>query len=78
MPVVTMVEPDGPALRERRESLGLTQQALGDQAGCSRAYVCAIEAGKLAKVSKLIVGRLARALEDSPEKFIKTNGDVAA
>jgi transcriptional regulator with XRE-family HTH domain len=75
MPQVTMVEPNGPAIKDRRESLGLSQEGLGDLAGCSRAYVCAIENGK--EVSKLIIGRLARALESKPEEFIKVTQDAA-
>ena len=77
MPQVTMVEPNGPAIKDRRESLGLSQRALGTRAGCSRAYVCAIERGKWPAVSKLIIGRIARALEVSPEEFIRVTEDAA-
>ena len=69
MPQVTTVEPNGQAIKDRRESLGLTQEALGDLARCSRAYVCAIENGQV--VSKLVIGRIARALEAKPEALIK-------
>ena len=78
MPQVATVEPNGLAIRDRRESLGLTQVALGKRAGCSRAYVNAIEGGKWPKVSKLVIGRLARALEGKPEEFIKANDGEAA
>jgi transcriptional regulator with XRE-family HTH domain len=74
MPQVTTVEPDGPAIRDRRVYLGLTQRALSNAAGCSRAYVCAIENGKWPTVSKLVIGRIARVLETTPEQFIKTSG----
>jgi transcriptional regulator with XRE-family HTH domain len=74
MPQVTTVEPDGPAIRDRRESLGLTQDALGKAAGCSRAYVCALENGKQTDgVSKMVIGRIARVLEADLREFIKTS-----
>jgi transcriptional regulator with XRE-family HTH domain len=79
MPQVTTVEPDGPAIRDRRESLGLTQHALGKAAGCSRAYVCAIENGKwTGGVSKMVIGRIARVLEADPRELIKAGKKKAA
>lgn len=77
MPTVTMVRPHGRAIKDRRESLGLSQKALGDRAECSRQYVCAIENGKWPEVSKLVIGRIARALEAKPEELIRAGQDAA-
>lgn len=40
------VERLGQELRDRRKSLGLTQDAVADLAGCSQRFVRALEAGK--------------------------------
>ena len=71
MPLVTTVEPDGDALRDRRERRGLTQQQLGDLAQCSGSYVSAIERGRDKRVGRTVVSRLAMAMESELEDLIK-------
>jgi transcriptional regulator with XRE-family HTH domain len=52
----------GVVLRERREKLGLSQEAFADKAGIHRTYVSSIERGKV-KVSIEIAEKLAIAVE---------------
>jgi transcriptional regulator with XRE-family HTH domain len=52
----------GIVLRERREKLGLSQEAFADKAGIHRTYVSSIERGKV-RVSIEIAEKLAIAVE---------------
>jgi transcriptional regulator with XRE-family HTH domain len=51
----------GAVLRNRREKLGLSQEAFADKAGIHRTYVSSIERGKV-QVSIAIAEKLATAL----------------
>lgn len=52
----------GIVVRERRQKLGLSQEAFADKAGIHRTYVSSIELGKV-QVSIGIASKLAEALE---------------
>ena len=59
MPIVLhSVTELGAAIRDRRRSLGLSQQELADRAGASRQWIVGIEAGR----ERAEVGLLLRAL----------------
>lgn len=65
------VKPNGPAIRYRRNLMGLTQKQLGKKAERSATYVCEIECGRHDKVGVITIGRFARVLKTDPEKFIE-------
>lgn len=52
----------GVFIRQHRESLGLTLQALADRAGCTKSHVWAIESGSTANPTVAMVNGLARGL----------------
>jgi hypothetical protein len=78
MPHVTTVAYDGTAIKDRREYLGYTLADIAGKTGRSIYTLSDIERNRHDKVSKMIIGQIARALEAKPEDFIRTNGDVAA
>lgn len=59
----------GRTLRERRTSLGLSQEELADLAGLHRTYVGSIERGER-NPSLLNIARLARALRVKPSELM--------
>jgi transcriptional regulator with XRE-family HTH domain len=67
---LSTVEPDGPAIKKRRERLGLTQEDLGRLIKRHPQTICDVETGRRA-VSAILVGQIARALKADPETFIK-------
>lgn len=75
MGLISTVKPDGPAIRLRRERLGLTQADLAALVKRHRQTISDVERGRRG-VSAILVGQIARALKADPESFIKT--DVAA
>ena len=57
-------------VRERREALGMTQQALGDRVGVGRSYIAQIERGS--KVPSMYMGKmLAEALGCGVEDLLR-------
>jgi transcriptional regulator with XRE-family HTH domain len=77
MPLVTTVEYDGAAIRDRRELLGYTLAEVAGMTGRSIYTLSDIERNRHPKVSKRIIGRIARALEARAEEFIRV-GEKAA
>ena len=59
----------GRTVRERRVSLGLSQEELADRAGLHRTYVGSIERGER-NPSLLNIARLARALKVNPSDLM--------
>lgn len=59
----------GRAVRERRTSLGLSQEELADRAGLHRTYVGSIERGER-NPSLLNIARLAKALRVRPSELM--------
>ena len=58
----------GAAIRERRKSLGMTQQLLSDSAGVNRSHLSLIETGEH-HPSKRTMEEIARALQTTPENL---------
>jgi transcriptional regulator with XRE-family HTH domain len=66
----------GQVLRELRDARCLSQEALGDRAGCSKNNISLLELGKQ-NPSLLLLFDLAKALEISPEELVSsTNARV--
>jgi len=59
----------GKAVRERRHSLGLSQEALAEKAGLHWTYIGGIERGER-NVSLINIVRISRALEVTPAKLM--------
>ncbi|MGH9459787.1 MAG: helix-turn-helix transcriptional regulator [Vicinamibacteria bacterium] len=59
----------GQAVRERRNSLGLSQEELADRAGLHRTYVGSIERGER-NPSLLNIARIAHALKLRPSELM--------
>ncbi len=59
----------GPRIRKRRHSLGMTQQELGELAGCTKSTISLIERGRTWPSVKLLV-RIAEALGERPGYFL--------
>ena len=59
----------GKAVRERRHSLRLSQEALAEKAGLHWTYIGGIERGER-NVSLINIVRVARALEVTPAKLM--------
>lgn len=72
---LSTVEPNGPAIKVRRERLGLTQADLAALIRRNPQTISDAETGRRS-VSTLLVGQIARALKVDPELLIKT--EVAA
>jgi transcriptional regulator with XRE-family HTH domain len=72
---LSTVEPDGAAIKMRRERLGLTQADLAVLIRRNPSTISDAETGRRS-VSALLVGQIARALNVDPETFIKN--EVAA
>jgi putative molybdopterin biosynthesis protein len=64
-------------LREKRQSLGLSQKRLADMAGITRQAVCAVEANQYSPATSVAL-QLARALRCRVEELfsIKTGGEI--
>lgn len=77
MPRVTTVGYDGTAIKDRREYLGYTLADIAGKTGASIYTLSDIERNRHGKVSKMIIGRIARALEAKPEEFIRAVQDAA-
>jgi transcriptional regulator with XRE-family HTH domain len=60
----------GARLRQRRDELGLSQEALADVAGLHRTYVGSVERGER-NVSLHNLLRLARALRTDPGELVR-------
>jgi len=60
----------GIAIRNRRRSLSLSQEELGNRAGLHRTYVGSIERGER-NITLFNMFRLARALETTPVNLIE-------
>ena len=74
MPPVPTVEYDGSAIRDRRLYLGYTQADLAKLTDRKTRTINDIERNRHPKVSKLIIGQLARVLQTKPEEFIRISG----
>ena len=59
----------GKDVRQRRNSLGLSQEALAERAGLHWTYIGGIERGER-NVSLINIVRIARALEVTPAKLM--------
>jgi transcriptional regulator with XRE-family HTH domain len=59
----------GTAVRQRRRSLKLSQEALADTAGLDRSHMGKIERGER-NVTILNIDRIARALNTTPSKLL--------
>lgn len=57
-------------IRERREALGLSQQALGNAAGVRQATISDLESGKSQGIDFKTLERLAKALHVEPGSLI--------
>jgi transcriptional regulator with XRE-family HTH domain len=77
MPKVTTVSYDGSAIKDRREYLGYTLEDMAGKTGRSIYTLSDIERNRHSKVSKMIIGQIARALESKPEDFLKATQDAA-
>src|SRR5687768_15514212 len=64
-------------LREKRQSLGLSQKQLADSAGITRQAVCAVEANQYSPATSVAL-QLARALRCRVEDLfsIKSGGEI--
>jgi transcriptional regulator with XRE-family HTH domain len=62
----------GDKVRERRKSLGLTQEALAELAGCHLTYLSHLEGGK-ANASILVLRKIAAALHVSLVELLDVN-----
>ena len=62
--------PPRPALRARRQALGLTQLQLARRSGLTRAQVCLIERGIINEPHKQTLERLATGLEIQPDDLL--------
>lgn len=71
MALVSTVDPDGQAIRKRRERLGLTQADLARLTNRHRGTISDVERERW-KVSALLIGQIARALKADPDQFIKS------
>jgi len=60
----------GMALKSSREMNNLTQQALADKAGVSRAFICDLEKGRRIPSPEL-AAKYARLLNDSVTQFVR-------
>lgn len=78
MPPVPTVEYDGSAIRDRRLYLGYTQADLAKLTDRKTRTINDIERNRHPKVSKLIIGQLARVLQTKPEEFIRISEEDAA
>ena len=74
MRVDTLAQQFGTVIRRLRESAGLSQEALADQAGLHRTYISMLERG-LRMPSILVVKQLARALATTMASLL---GEVEA
>jgi transcriptional regulator with XRE-family HTH domain len=63
----------GAAIRVRRKTLGLSQEALADAAGIDRSHMGKIERGER-NVTLLNVARIAAALERKPSDLLAAAG----
>jgi len=59
-------------LRELRESVGLSQAALADQAGVRQASISALETGKARRADFSTIERLAKVLGVRPHELFET------
>lgn len=78
MPPVPTVEYDGSAIRDHRLYLGYTQADLAKLTDRKTRTINDIERNRHPKVSKLIIGQLARVLQTKPEEFIRISEEDAA
>jgi transcriptional regulator with XRE-family HTH domain len=60
----------GQRLREKRNELGLSQEAFADKCGLDRTYISGIERGKR-NVSLLNIGAIAKALGTSISELMR-------
>ena len=77
MPAVTTVDYDGSAIRDRREHLGYTLADIAEKTGRSITWLSLLERNIQPRASKMLIGKIARALETQPEDFIRATQDAA-
>jgi transcriptional regulator with XRE-family HTH domain len=68
---VTFLEMFGATVRARRQSLGVSQEALADMAGLHRTYIGGIERGER-NLTLLNLLKLARALRTRPSSLLRS------
>lgn len=66
----------GTLIKQRRESLGLSQSSLATKAELSHTTLSRLEAGKVLRPSPNVLGRLATALGIGPEDLFAAAGHV--
>jgi transcriptional regulator with XRE-family HTH domain len=71
MPLVTTVEYDGQAIRDRREYLGYSLADISRKTGRRVPTLSDVERNRHPRVSKQIIGQIARVLRTDPDLFIK-------
>lgn len=70
-----VINPMATRIRERREQLGMTATELAKISGCTPAHVYNIESGNGSRPSALLVSRIAKTLDVTPEWII--TGDTS-
>jgi len=68
--VTTLAQQFGLVVRRRREKVGLSQEALADEAGLHRTYISLLERG-LRTPSILVVQKLAKAMSTTMTSLIR-------
>lgn len=63
----------GDAIRTRRQSIGLSQEALADAAGINRTHMGEVERGKR-NISFMGVAKIAKALDSKVSELIASEG----
>lgn len=67
----------GPFIRQRRASLGLTQERVADQAGIGRSHLSQIESGKIGLPNATIRRRLAKTLRVRHIDLLVAAGEIS-
>ena len=61
----------GDKIRSARDALGISQQRLAEQAGCSIQYLQGLECGRSGNPGVYVLRDLARALDVTPSQLVE-------